>query len=560
MSSITSNNSVFPGVTLSHLAITAVLVFVFSFFALVVSMAPNITAIDEGLILTGAMQVGAGAIPHRDFYSLYGPGQFYVVAGLFDLFGQTVLVERLYDVAVKASIVCFLYLVASQLMRPLYATIAAALCLLWIAAEARYFPAYPVWPCLLLILLSVWIALPLFSGRYSIARLVSVGACVWGVALFRYDLGLLALLIFSAAFVLFGLREPQTYGSRAGQLAAILAPFWVTVGFLFILLISIYMKLGVINDFIFQVVTYPSLHYVDRRLPFLTPSRSNLYDTIIYMPIFTVIVFLILMVTNFSQLVLSKGGRREIWMSSVIACFAAGLYFKGVVRVSVIHLMASITVSFIVLGYVVDRFTSRQRMFGRAALAVLLVPAVLFTIVPSLVAAKHLVRGTTRANLRDAINLTERLISKKETTGDDRCNSKSDLARVRCFQLSAPEVETIRYVVGHSAPDQPILVAGGINDKIFANNMALYFLTGRHPATKWAQFDPGLQNSEPIQAEMVGELESRQAPLVVLDTEWDNVNEPNGSAKHSGVTMLDDYIHQHYKEVARFDAYLILQR
>jgi hypothetical protein len=556
MSSITSNNSVFPGLTLPHLAITAVLVFVFSFFALVVSMAPDISAIDEGLILTGAMQVGAGAIPHRDFYSLYGPGQFYVVAGLFDLFGQTVLVERLYDVAVKASIVCFLYLVASQLMRPLYAAIAAALCLLWIAAEARYFPAYPVWPCLLLILLSIWIALPLFSGRYSIARLVSVGVCVWGVVLFRYDLGVLALIIFSAAFVLFGLRGPQTYGSRARQLATILAPFWVTVGFLFTLLISIYMKLGIINDFIFQVVTYPSLHYVDRRLPFLTPSRSNLYDMIIYMPILTVIAFVTLMLTNFSELVLSKGGRREVWMSSVIACFATGLYFKGVVRVSVIHLMASITVSFIVLGYVVDRFMSRPRMFGRAALALPLLAAVLFAFVPSLVAAKHVVRG----NLRDAINLAERLISKKETAGDDRCNSESDLSPVRCFRLSAPEVETIRYVVGHSAPDQPILVASGINDKIFANNMALYFLTGRHPATKWAQFDPGLQNSEPIQAEMVGELESRQAPLVVLDAEWDNVNEPNGSAKHSGVTILDDYIHQHYKEVARFDPYLILQR
>ena len=221
--------------------------------------------------------------------------------------------------------------------------------------------------------------------------------------------------------------------------------------------------------------------------------------------------------------------------------------------------MASITVSFIVLGYVVERFTSRQRMLGRAALAVPLVAAVLFTIVPSLVAA-NVFRWTARANLRDAINLAERLISKKELAGDNRCNPEFDLPRARCFWLSAPEAETIRYVVGHSTPDQPILVAGGINDKIFAKNMALYFLTARHPATKWAEFDPGLQNSEPIQAEMVEDLENRQAPLVILDTEWDNKNEINGSAKHSGVTVLDDYIQRRYKEVASFEPYTILQR
>ncbi len=424
MPSITSNNSIFPRLTLPRLVITAALVFVFSVFALALSTAPDINPVDEGLILTGAMQVSAGAIPHRDFYSLYGPGQFYVVAGLFDLFGQTVLVERLYDLAVKASIVCLLYLVASQLMKQLYATIAAALCLLWMAAEARHSPAYPVWPCLLLILLSIWIALPLFSGRYSITRLISVGVCVWGVVLFRYDLGALALIIFSAAFVLLGLREPQSFDSRARQLAAIMAPFWVTAGFLLIALISIYIKKGIVNDFIFQVVTHPSLHYVDRRLPFPTPSLSHLYDMIIYMPILTIIAFLLLVCTNFNEVIVSEGAQPEMWMSSLIACFAAGLYFKGVVRVSVIHLMASITVSFIVLGYIVERFTSRQRLLGRAALAVPLAAAVLFTIVPSVVAA-NVFRWTTRDNLRDAISLAERLIFKKEAASDNRCDSDS---------------------------------------------------------------------------------------------------------------------------------------
>ena len=60
---------------------------------------------DEGLMLTAAMRVAAGQIPHRDFYANYGPAQFYLLAGLFKLFGETILVERLYDIVLKALVV-----------------------------------------------------------------------------------------------------------------------------------------------------------------------------------------------------------------------------------------------------------------------------------------------------------------------------------------------------------------------------------------------------------------------------------------------------------------------
>ena len=49
---------------------------------------------DEGLILTGAMRVANGEIPHRDFYANYGPAQFYVVALLFKLFGPSVMARN----------------------------------------------------------------------------------------------------------------------------------------------------------------------------------------------------------------------------------------------------------------------------------------------------------------------------------------------------------------------------------------------------------------------------------------------------------------------------------
>jgi hypothetical protein len=70
----------------------AVIVFGLSFLLLFVGMYRRAGVYDEGLALTAAMRVAAGQIPHRDFYANYGPAEFYILAGLFKVFGQSLLI------------------------------------------------------------------------------------------------------------------------------------------------------------------------------------------------------------------------------------------------------------------------------------------------------------------------------------------------------------------------------------------------------------------------------------------------------------------------------------
>ncbi len=63
--------------------IRATLVFLMSYLILFIGMSLQPNVYDEGIILTGAMRVVAGELPHQDFYANYGPGQFYLIAGLF---------------------------------------------------------------------------------------------------------------------------------------------------------------------------------------------------------------------------------------------------------------------------------------------------------------------------------------------------------------------------------------------------------------------------------------------------------------------------------------------
>ncbi|CAB4532225.1 unannotated protein [freshwater metagenome] len=50
---------------------------------------------EEGFMLAFPEQILLGRLPHRDFLHLYGPGSLWFLAGVYKLFGTTIVVERL---------------------------------------------------------------------------------------------------------------------------------------------------------------------------------------------------------------------------------------------------------------------------------------------------------------------------------------------------------------------------------------------------------------------------------------------------------------------------------
>src|SRR4051794_31997218 len=67
---------------------------------------------DEGVPVYGASRILNGDVPYRDFWMTgYGPGESYVLALLFRLFGPSIYVERLWDIAVRLAIGLVFYLI-----------------------------------------------------------------------------------------------------------------------------------------------------------------------------------------------------------------------------------------------------------------------------------------------------------------------------------------------------------------------------------------------------------------------------------------------------------------
>jgi hypothetical protein len=59
---------------------------------------------DEGLMLLAARRIADGQLPYRDFLWVYGPGQPFVLAGLFEGLGTSLLWARILRTALDAAV------------------------------------------------------------------------------------------------------------------------------------------------------------------------------------------------------------------------------------------------------------------------------------------------------------------------------------------------------------------------------------------------------------------------------------------------------------------------
>ncbi|MBC9822490.1 hypothetical protein [Terrabacter sp. MAHUQ-38] len=70
-----------------------------------------LTSLDESILLVYGEQVGSGLVPHRDFFTVYGPAPFYLLAGAFSTLGSSLETERALGLALHIAVALGCYLV-----------------------------------------------------------------------------------------------------------------------------------------------------------------------------------------------------------------------------------------------------------------------------------------------------------------------------------------------------------------------------------------------------------------------------------------------------------------
>lgn len=512
------------------------------FLAAVMDMALGVY--DESLILQGAVEMSRGALPHRDFFSPYGPMQFWIVSKLFDAFGREMLVARLYDVVVRGSIILVCGLVVRRLdLRP--ALVIGAMVVETLLLYAAGFYLYPVFPSLLCALLGTFI---LFSRNPGHARIVAAGALTGLTAIIRYDIGFFLLAAHLLTLTLLWLR----LGERLSDLILKAGLYGLGVALFFLPVAVGGWAEGALPGFVHDIIWFAPTNYARMRgLPWPVPttSISSLLPLIAYVPFLTTAVGLAWLVYRRRSAAGPAISEYPSRLATALLVLVALFCLKGVVRLSLIHSLLALVPAVLLLAYLLGQREPRAIRLSAASVLALTLPLLAVNAAAPLKwAASH------RFDTWLAVRAIGRPVHPERSVG---C---PPLPTLGIGSVDTDTYAAACYIAAHTSPGDAIFVGAGRHDRLFVGNAAVYFASDRTPGTHWYHLEPGLQTRRDVQEEVARDLDATGVRYIAIERRYDINSEPNDSAKSTGVRVLDRFIAAKFARVATFGGIDVLRR
>ena len=533
-------------------------IFLVSFVILFLGMDRGFDYYDEGLILVGAMRVGAGQVPHRDFYANYGPGQFYTLAWLFDLFGSSVFVERLYDLTLRSVIVTVVYGITAVRCRKWIAACTTIACAFWLFSAGVPTIGYPIVPIIPMVLLGSAFLLPIFRGDLPKWRALLAGGITGLAALFRYDVGFALAIVQLASITIAGFLRKRGAVAGRGSTRSSLLLYSLGVAALFLPPVLLYLAVAPIHPFVHDIFLYPVKYYARaRRVPFPGIRWRSLENLAVYLPVVVAILCVwALVITKARDRDRAANAddiaRNQDRMGALILFGLLGtvFFFKGVVRISVPQMLLAIVPTVIALAVLYDYTSGERRSLHRIVQWTMALS--IFTATWSALKEVRVLYLSQHSVWQEVLSPPGPASLKVET---DWCGVPNRLHTGLCFLVDPDHARAISYLSAHTSQAEHIFIGLARHDRIVSNDLLTYFASDRLPATRWSHFDPDLQTRADIQAEMIQELDRQPVRYIVLESQFDSQVQPwNDSSKSSGVTLLDDYIRRNYRRVEEWGA------
>jgi hypothetical protein len=475
---------------------------------------------DEGLMLQAGSRIAAGQWPYRDFWTNYMPGQPLVLALLQQIFGPSLLAWRVVRTLTDATVALLAYRLARRRAPESYALAA------WLAvAGAMAFPTGPGPnpPALALA----------FGALLAARRRPALGGVLAGIAcLFRVEIGV-------AAIIGVALEAPIGARARATAIGAgcglvVLAPFFaVAPGAMW------HDTLGFYGIQDLQRLPFP--------LGFHGPLRpSKLIE--FYLPL----ILLIGLALWALAAALRIGPRPAVYARAALG----GGITTTVPRSSRIDpaSLSLVPLALVGLAYLVGRADVFHLIPLAAVLPVMLAQAAAAAQVAALRIALLCALGLIALHGLDRragqLLHPPSLAAVPGPAGD---GVKTETADARALGSLERSIQRL------TRPGEPIFVANPRHDRVTAGDPLLYVILGHSNPTRYDVMQPGVVTIASVQQQIVDSLRRSDTKVVIkwLDPRAEAI-EPNGSARSSGVHILDRYLAASYRPYARFGVYQVL--
>jgi hypothetical protein len=251
-----------------------VLLFVVSFTYLAAFRHYSSLEPDEGIALQGAERILRGEVPYRDFFSFYTPGSFYLVAFLFRIFGDSLVVARTSLAAAGAVCAVITYLLTRRVCSRSIALFSASLTT--VAGFAYRFLVLHNWYSTLLACLTVYAAVRLLESQ-KICWAFATGCFASLTVLFEQSKG--AGLCLGLAMGLVSLRMAgQEQLSRRSEIAGILGGFFLPFLGLFAYFGAQHGQVVMLQDWLWPLRHYTQANHV----PYGWQNWSDSARTVIF--------------------------------------------------------------------------------------------------------------------------------------------------------------------------------------------------------------------------------------------------------------------------------------
>jgi len=493
-----------------------------------------------------------GDVPNRDFLHLYGPGGVWVLAGVFELFGVSLLVERLVGLAQIVGIIVGVFLLTWPWGRKLALSGAAITAFVIIPPIGLTALAWDGGVALGLLGLAAGLGALRAStdpGRNGLA--ITAGALLGAAILYRPDLVLAVAL---AGFFIVRAADRPARVRLLTSLGAVLSLFLV------------HFAMAGIGDSIQGMVIDPVLHLRGgRRLP-LPPSWDHFDgflvavadDEAIRWPIphlrgpVQLSLWFFLLVGSVLALALTAWRVRRQDPSAfrgivlaAVAAFSIGILPQGLQRPDPTHLA---WVSCVPFGFVpivaVELVRSRRPALslGRTFVyGVVPVFAILFLVVPSFL-------------IRDYVDVS------LESFGVSRKSHTIEHAGRRFYygnrEVQKELAQLLPVAERIARPGDRLVVGTGDLRKTPLSEAFLYYLLPKtRPGTYYIEMDPGVANAD--DSKLADDLE--HSDVVILSRVWDEFHEPNDS-RDFGSRKPNEVLRRRFCTVLDLPLYELLQR